>query len=202
MIPSLSEATIEALSSIFQILGSSRIPGTSLISPLYKEIYIDENDQTISIRLNWMRGGLPQTIRIKISSDGSIKYSITSEASKVDTPLIPLGINNFWGSPSKRASTLRLAVQVSRYFHEWLGATLDGDMIECDASGQPISPVNHLTGQPDGQVTFIVNRRATLENFLRFLRGDAPPTEMQWASDPAFDGLGMAALLAEYAALP
>nr|MDO8086432.1 hypothetical protein [Candidatus Sigynarchaeum springense] len=51
-----------------------------------------------------------------------------------------------------------------------------------------------LSGGINGEVAYIMRRRATLENFLEFLSGADQHDEAYWISK----GLGVASLLAEW----
>jgi hypothetical protein len=91
--------------------------------------------------------------------------------------------------------TLAGGGQTYGFLHEWLGCTfIGGIMYELDADGNEISPQRMLTGGLDGEVAYIIQRRATLESFLEFLSGANQHDETYWISE----GLGVAQLLIEY----
>lgn len=95
------------------------------------------------------------------------------------------------GGPLDTQGTLKTG-----YFHEWLGASEYGTMVECDSNGIPLTPTHYLSIGSDGEVAYIIQKRATLGNFLSFIRGDAQQNEAFWISK----GLGIASLLAAYRA--
>nr|MDO8088228.1 hypothetical protein [Candidatus Sigynarchaeum springense] len=183
------------------LLTGHEVAGKALIKPiehLPSQIY-GAVDNTAGFIIHFTTNGEEYTVRLSvtINDDGTYTYRI-GEFSTVLSIAAPMS-KAFWGYGFFRLIGHYDFLKIDgKYFHEWLGADRDGVMKECDSDGNLLSPIKYLLEGAQGEVAYIIRRRATLENFLRFLRGDAAPSEAQWAKDPTYAGMGMATLLAEY----
>ncbi|MEX2682055.1 MAG: hypothetical protein Q6373_010675 [Candidatus Sigynarchaeota archaeon] len=203
-------ATIETVvAQAHAMLAGNAVPGKALVAPADTARPCGPDDSTAGLVLTFQTAGKVYELHLAVTAndDGTLHYLMGAVKAKNElaAPMVKAFWSAFQDRTLKSHAFLDMHTYVDAqgkrhvlYFHMWLGAGENGDMKECDIKGVELKPPVQLTTGAGGEVAYVIRRRATLENFLRFLRGDARPDEAQWATNPAFAGLGMAVLLAQY----
>lgn len=176
------------------MLGSNKVPGKALIKLADESRPPAERDETVGFTVQFISGGTEYSIQLSVtvSDDGTFSYLFGRVQAKLDlaAPMSEI----FWLSKTRTLESYEFLKIGGKYFHQWLGATEDGDMyIREDEDDETSNIVYTLSTGSHGEAAHVITRRATLENFLKFIRGDAAPSESQWSAM----GLGLTTLINE-----
>ncbi|MEX2728968.1 MAG: hypothetical protein Q6353_017060 [Candidatus Sigynarchaeum springense] len=191
------------------LLAGNAVPGKALVSPADTARPCGPDDSTAGLVLTFQTGGKVYELRLSVTAndDGTLHYLMGAVKAKNElaAPMVKAFWSAFQDRTLKSHAFLDMHTYVDGegkvrvlYFHMWLGCINEkGSMYELDEVGKETEPQRKLSGGGDGEVAYIMRRRATLEHFLSFLSGAQRPSEQFWISK----NLGVARLLAEYDSL-
>ncbi|MEX2718014.1 MAG: hypothetical protein Q6370_017105 [Candidatus Sigynarchaeota archaeon] len=184
------------------LLAGNAVPGKALVSPADTARPCGPDDSTAGLVLTFQTGGKVYELRLSVTAndEGTLHYLMGAVKAKNElaAPMVKAFWSAFQDRTLKSHAFLDMHTYVDAqgnrhvlYFHMWLGAEEKGQVLKKDENG---NVVQALTTGFDSESAYVITRRATLENFFRFLRGDVPLEEDDWIAL----GLGIDDLLAEY----
>ncbi|MBN2151768.1 MAG: hypothetical protein JW839_10000, partial [Candidatus Lokiarchaeota archaeon] len=130
---------------------------------------LKETDTALSLKIKIGQNGQKYELylRIVLNDDGSASYRFGAARGKLD--LSPMDSGSFDSLSARRDlldSHIDSHAQVNGfYFHQWLGALLDG----------------HVPGMSDSDAKVLIHNRATILHWFQFMAGLPRPSDAYWA---------------------